>query len=121
MKTAKQDSTQEPGPASPFPFASVLPALGLVLVGTLLAGACRTAQASGGEQAQGSAAAATTADTVGPAAMWARNCARCHGYQPASRYSDSQWKLVMRHMRQQCYLTGKEQRAIEELMRAGNN
>lgn len=92
------------------PFFTAVAAHLLLSLG-LLAGACSSAPAAGQAESQ----------EPGPAELWAWNCGRCHGIQPAARYSDAEWKIVMHHMRLQCYLTGEEQRAIEQLLRSTNN
>lgn len=66
------------------------------------------------------AAQSSVPPVKGRAQIWAENCARCHNMRPPDWYSDAQWELAMQHMRVRGYLTGSEQRAIEELLKAGN-
>lgn len=98
----------------------------IILAGALFVPACLSTEDVREESPAAVSSADAAADVAaaqqpGPAALWARNCARCHTLQPPARYSDAKWKLVMHHMRLQCYLTGEEQRAIEQLMRSANN
>jgi len=64
--------------------------------------------------------AAVSMPAKGNAQIWSENCAHCHNLRPPDWYSDAQWEVAMQHMRIRGYLTGSEQRAIEELLKASN-
>lgn len=54
------------------------------------------------------------------AKAWAQNCARCHNPRDPRDLSDSQWKIVMSHMRVRAGLTGAESRDILKFLEASN-
>ncbi len=54
------------------------------------------------------------------AELWAQWCNRCHNFRSPASLSDSQWNVVLMHMRVRANLTGGEQRAILEYLQAGN-
>ena len=54
------------------------------------------------------------------AQLWAEHCNRCHNYRSPASLNDEQWGVAMRHMRVRANLTGAEERAILEFLRAGN-
>jgi hypothetical protein len=55
---------------------------------------------------------------VGPAQMWSQTCNRCHNLRSPDSYSGTEWSLVMTHMRIRGYLTGEDQRAIQEFLQS---
>jgi nitrate/TMAO reductase-like tetraheme cytochrome c subunit len=61
-----------------------------------------------------------TRSTAGGAELWANNCRRCHNVRSPSIYSDAEWDVAMHHMRVRGNLTGEEERAIVEFLKAGN-
>lgn len=66
-----------------------------------------------------------TCSTISPgekgrAQLWGQTCSRCHFAMSPSSFSDSEWRLVVHHMRVRAYLTAEEQRAIAEFLEAGN-
>jgi hypothetical protein len=54
------------------------------------------------------------------ARLWAQTCTRCHNSRPATSFSDSQWDVIVHHMRVRANLTGSESRAIAEFLKEGN-
>jgi hypothetical protein len=64
--------------------------------------------------------ASTSESDKGATQLWEENCNRCHSYRPASTYSDSQWTVVMRHMRVRANLTANEEKQILEFLQASN-
>src|ERR1051326_6902878 len=88
----------------------LLTPIGLAL---LIAG-CSTAGPKG--STSGSSGTPSTASTApalaGGAELWARNCGHCHNIRSPSSYSDSQWDVVMKHMRVRANLTADEHRKI---------
>ena len=54
------------------------------------------------------------------AQLWAEHCNRCHNYRSPASLDDVQWGVAARHMRVRANLTGAEERAILEFLRAGN-
>ncbi len=54
------------------------------------------------------------------AQLWAENCRRCHNFRSPASLTDSQWEIVMLHMRVRANLTGQEHRAILAFLQSGN-
>lgn len=50
--------------------------------------------------------------------LWSNNCMRCHNIRPPTMYSDSQWDVIVHHMRLRANITGQEQRAIVEFLKS---
>jgi cytochrome c5 len=98
-------------------------AAGGVLSAGILAG-CQSfsAPASAGAQSTASPAmlssssAKPTAPKKGKAQIWAETCNRCHNTRSPDSYSGKEWAVVMTHMRVRGYLTGEDQRAIQEFL-----
>ena len=53
------------------------------------------------------------------AKLWAENCIRCHNLRPPESLSDSQWEVVVHHMRVRANLTADEHRAILAFLKNG--
>ncbi len=53
------------------------------------------------------------------ARLWADNCIRCHNLRPPESLSDSQWEVVVHHMRVRANLTADEHRAILAFLKNG--
>jgi hypothetical protein len=62
----------------------------------------------------------TKEEGIDAAKLWAHTCQQCHNLQPASKYSDSQWDVIVHHMRVRANLTGPEQRAIVQFLKEAN-
>lgn len=52
--------------------------------------------------------------------LWAQTCANCHQAHPVTTYSDTQWQIVMQHMRTRAYLTGAEARTVLAYLQGAN-
>src|ERR1700745_402540 len=94
-----------------FNLSSVLGTLiGLGCAVLIIAGCARGSPkgASTAAPAAGSPAPAL----AGGAELWARNCGHCHNIRSPSSYSDSQWDVVMMHMRVRANLTADEHKKI---------
>ena len=50
--------------------------------------------------------------------LWSNNCLRCHNIRPPTMYGDTQWDVIVHHMRIRANITGKEQRAIVEFLKS---
>lgn len=57
---------------------------------------------------------------IGGARLWEQNCMRCHNYRTPASLSDSQWEIVMHHMRVRANLTGEEHRQILAFLKSAN-
>ncbi len=55
---------------------------------------------------------------VGRAQLWSQTCNRCHNTRSPDSYSGNEWALVMTHMRIRGYLTGEDQRAIQQFLQS---
>lgn len=54
------------------------------------------------------------------AKLWEQNCIRCHNIRTPSSLNDTQWKVVMHHMRVRAGLTAAEHEAILRFLQAAN-
>jgi nitrate/TMAO reductase-like tetraheme cytochrome c subunit len=54
----------------------------------------------------------------GRAELWSQTCNRCHNARSPDSYNAHEWAVVMTHMRVRGYLTGEEQRAIQEFLQS---
>jgi hypothetical protein len=50
--------------------------------------------------------------------LWSNNCMRCHNIRPPTMYNDTQWDVILHHMRLRANITGQEQRAILEFLKS---
>lgn len=50
--------------------------------------------------------------------LWSNNCLRCHNIRPPTMYSDTQWDVIVHHMRLRANITGQEQRAIVAFLKS---
>ncbi|MEI6349983.1 MAG: cytochrome c [Verrucomicrobiota bacterium] len=67
-----------------------------------------------------STAVASKDEPIDAAKLWAHACQQCHNLQPATRFSDAQWEVIVHHMRVRASLTGAEQRAITQFLKEAN-
>ena len=85
------------------------------MAGLVLAGVALVAGLSG---------CASSGDTKtaqkGAAQLWSENCTRCHNGRPPGEFSDTQWDVIVTHMRVRANLTGEEQRQILAFLQASN-
>jgi hypothetical protein len=79
-----------------------------------------TSSTSATTPASAGGAVADATPARGRAEIWADNCIRCHNSRQPDSYSDAEWDLVMQQMRVRGYLTGQEQRAVAEFLKAAN-
>jgi hypothetical protein len=106
------------------PKSFVFLALGSLLAGMMLYG-CSSNQNSSAGASAGSATQPSFA-LFGPppersaVQLWSDNCARCHNSRPPDEFSDSQWAVIVHHMRLRANLTGEEQRKITQFLQASN-
>ena len=54
------------------------------------------------------------------AKLWEQNCIRCHNVRTPATLSDTQWRIVMHHMRVRAGLTAEEHEAILRFLQAAN-
>ncbi len=66
----------------------------------------------------GASAAGPTAAGAG-ATLWAQNCVRCHNLRPPDSYTESQWEVIVHHMRVRANLTAREHRVIIAWLKRG--
>lgn len=85
----------------------------LLTGGLLLAMACASTSGSGGQD-EGS-----EPKKSGPE-LWAQNCRRCHNFRSPSEFSDSEWEVVMFHMRVRANLTAEESETILQFLKSSN-
>ncbi len=57
---------------------------------------------------------------AGGARLWEQNCIRCHNPRTPASLSDTQWGIVMHHMRVRANLTAEEHEAILRFLQAAN-
>ena len=74
---------------------------------------------AGAGPAQTSPVVASAAQRSG-AQLWADNCSRCHYARPPQSFSETQWEVIVHHMRLRADLTGQEARAITEFLKASD-
>ncbi len=56
----------------------------------------------------------------GGAETWSSTCGRCHDTRSPSTFSDSEWDIVVHHMRVRGYLLPEEQEIISEFLKRAN-
>ena len=54
------------------------------------------------------------------ATVYASRCGTCHYQRLPNTRSDSEWEVIVLHMRSRSQLTGKETRAVLEYLKAAN-
>ncbi len=85
--------------------------LGIAAAGFALAAGC---------QENSSAKPTTMAATKGGAQLWSDNCMRCHNLRPPTQFSNSEWQIIVHHMRIRGNLTGQEERDILAFIQSAN-
>ncbi|NIT12802.1 MAG: c-type cytochrome [Candidatus Dadabacteria bacterium] len=55
------------------------------------------------------------------AKLWSQNCGRCHNYRGIHEFNDSQWDIIVTHMRGIANLPGPQARAILKFLQESNN
>lgn len=54
------------------------------------------------------------------AQLWAQNCGHCHNIRTPTFYSDTQWEVVMLHMRVRAKLTAGEHKEILAFLKSAH-
>ncbi|HXT41630.1 MAG TPA: hypothetical protein VN887_16605 [Candidatus Angelobacter sp.] len=54
------------------------------------------------------------------AKLWAQNCGHCHNIRTPTFYSDSQWEVVVLHMRVRANLTADEHKEILAFLKSAH-
>src|SRR5689334_5576167 len=54
----------------------------------------------------------------GRAQLWSQTCKRCHNVRSPDSYGPNEWAIIMTHMRVRGYLTGQEQRQIQDFLQS---
>lgn len=83
----------------------------------LVVAACSSSPS--GPAAPGQPAAATPA-AKGGAQLWQESCSRCHNIRSPSEFSNTEWEILVHHMRFRANLTGQEERRILEFTKSAN-
>jgi hypothetical protein len=52
--------------------------------------------------------------------LWSENCQRCHNSPPSSAFTNTQWELVMTHMKNRATLTDDQYKKILDFLQAGD-
>jgi len=86
-------------------------------VTALLCG-CSTDGPQSHDAAESQPVAASAAGKSG-VQLWAENCSRCHYARPPQSFSETQWEVIVHHMRLRADLTGQEARTIAAFLKAG--
>lgn len=53
--------------------------------------------------------------------LWAQNCGRCHNFRGPQEFNDSQWNIIVSHMRKIGGIPGNQARAIIKFLQEANN
>jgi len=53
--------------------------------------------------------------------LWAQNCGRCHNFRGPQEFNDSQWNIIVNHMRVIGGIPGNQARAIIKFLQEANN
>ncbi|MHC4956267.1 MAG: hypothetical protein ACYTGZ_20690 [Planctomycetota bacterium] len=103
----------------------ILIAVVFLLALGLIAGACQSppddARLDEGSTVESTGEMAKAASVEpGGARLWRQTCARCHNYRrPASR-TDSQWRLIVHHMRVRANIPASDAAKILRFLQAAN-
>ena len=54
------------------------------------------------------------------AQLWGETCGRCHNVRSITGYEDSEWSVVIQHMRTRASLSGDEAHKIVKFLKASN-
>jgi len=55
------------------------------------------------------------------AELWSQNCSRCHNMRAPQEFNDSQWNIIMAHMRSVGNIPGEQAREILKFLQETNN
>jgi len=53
--------------------------------------------------------------------LWAQNCGRCHNFRGPQEFNDSQWNIIVNHMRVIGGIPGNQARAIIKFLQEANH
>lgn len=53
--------------------------------------------------------------------LWAQNCGRCHNFRGPQEFNDSQWNIIVSHMRVIGGIPGNQSRAIIKFLQEANH
>lgn len=89
--------------------------LALLAAVALVVGGC------GSQRAQHARAGELSAHTTGPktlgrAELWNAHCTRCHSLRPATEFNQTQWSVIVNHMRTVADLPGEDYRRLLEYL-----
>ena len=63
---------------------------------------------------------ASSAHAKGGAQLWSENCGRCHNLRSPTEFSNSEWGIIVHHMRVRANLTGEESDKILTFIKSAN-
>jgi cytochrome c5 len=89
-----------------------------VLLVAAIAG-CRTSASLPARVPHGTTQVDQSSDLSG-SQLWGQMCGLCHNAPSPKEYSDTQWEVIVMHMRVQARLTGEEERKIVQFLKASN-
>jgi hypothetical protein len=92
----------------------------LLLIGMCIGQGCRQIRNAQATTPSTAEATETGGAEAGGARLWEENCARCHYYRRPSARSDSEWAIIVHHMRVRANLTAEEHRKITRFLQAAN-
>ena len=103
----------------------VVTVVGLVIIGCQSNSRNADMQPAPGEDANATSLAFAAdqgeSAVVAPGArLWEQNCIRCHNPRTPASLSDTQWSVVMHHMRVRAGLTAEEHESILRFLQAAN-
>ena len=103
----------------------VVTVVGLVIVGCQSNGRSADMQSAPAENAESTPLELAVDQEESPvvaagAQLWEQNCIRCHNPRTPASLSDTQWRVVMHHMRVRAGLTATEHEAILRFLQAAN-
>lgn len=52
--------------------------------------------------------------------LWSMNCQRCHNMRSPVMYTNTQWQVIVHHMRIRANITGEDARAIADFLKSGS-
>jgi hypothetical protein len=52
--------------------------------------------------------------------LWTENCQRCHNSPPSSAFTNTQWELVMTHMKNRATLTDDQYKKVLDFLKEGD-
>src|SRR5262245_41617576 len=94
----------------------------MLVTGLMISGCSSTAprRAATVPAEQSDQEAAKLENEKGGAQLWSAKCSQCHYPRDPGYFSDTQWEVIMLHMRVRANLTVKEHHAILEFLKSAN-